>query len=157
MKLSWVVLFGVAMVGCGHESSSVDFAESFLGDWACSSGQREIDCGQGADKFDIVSPRPDVMRFERGTATDLVLQVPSRVLVPGLPGGPTCQLEFDAYPDVAFLHAESTCRDDHGERVVVAHGEANNSWRPGLVYLDTDSTTIDGCRVRTSANCYAQQ
>jgi hypothetical protein len=152
-----VVLFGVATIGCGNELAPVDFAESFLGYWECGSGQREMDCGQGGDKFDLVSRHPDVMRFERGTATNLVLQVPSSVIVPGVPGGPICELAFDAYPDFAFLHAESICSDDQGERVVVAQGEANNSWRPGIVYLDTDSTTSNGCRVKTSAHCYAQQ
>jgi hypothetical protein len=157
MQLGWVVLCGVVTAGCGNELAKVDYAGAFVGDWVCSSGQREIDCGQGIRTADLALGPPDVIRFERGTVTDLALQLPSRVVVPGLPGGPSCSLAFDAWSDIASLQAESACSDDHGQRVVVAQCSANNSWRADTVYLDTEATTVDGCRVKTAANCYAQQ
>lgn len=154
MRLWWAMLCGAVALGCGHEPDAEDHAQEFLGEWNCASGQREIDCGQGVVKVDLASGIPDVIRFERGTVTNLALQVPSRVVVPGVPGGPICRLDFEALTEEAFLHAESACTDDQGERVVIVHGSANHGYRADTVYLDTDATTANGCHVKNSASCY---
>ncbi|HYQ26945.1 MAG TPA: hypothetical protein VER04_06995 [Polyangiaceae bacterium] len=155
MRLGWVGLWLVAIVGCGHAPDSTDRAEPFLGEWLCDSGQREIDCGQGVLHADLAHAPADVMRFERGTTSNLTLLVPSRVLVPGLPGGPSCQLAFEARTEIAYLRASSTCIDDQGADTVVTRGAANNGWRADAVYLDTEATTANGCHVKTSANCHS--
>src|SRR5204862_4893727 len=107
--------------------------------------RREIDCGQGVSVADLALGPGDTIRFERGTITNLALHIPSRALVPGLPGGPSCQLAFDARTEIAYLNASSVCSDDHGADIVVAQGTANNRWRPDTVYLATDTTTTQGC------------
>ena len=151
MPVRWVL--GVALLtGCGHSLGDSDYALRFLGDWECAGGSRQIDCGQGVVTADLALGPADTIRFERGTATNLVLRLPSRELVPGLPGGPSCVLPFEALGDQASLHAQSTCLDDDGQSIIVRQGTAE-SWPPYPIILTTEATTSQGCHVTTDAHC----
>ena len=150
MSWRWVVFFGVVAAGCGHPSASATGSD-FLGDWECTSGTRDIDCGQGVVTADLALGPPDVLRFIEGTSTDLFLLVPSRAVVPGLSAEPTCELAFDAAAYEAVLHAESFCSDDQGEVIVIHEGVARTV--PGQLTLTTDATTSMSCAVKTSAMC----
>ncbi|HEY2899045.1 MAG TPA: hypothetical protein VGL59_00610 [Polyangia bacterium] len=127
------------------------FADALLlGDWECASGSRDIDCGQGVVVADLALGPPDVLRFTKGTATNLLLLIPSRAIVPSL-GGPTCELAFDG----AFLHAESTCLDDQSQAVVVHQGSAQLGLIPGQFAVNITATTSKSCNVQTQALCYS--
>jgi len=158
MRLGWVALWGLGTVACGNDLAPVDFAQPFIGDWTCDSGQREIDCDNGyVGKVDLATGPANMIRFTRGTDSALSLELPTRMVVPGLPGGPICQLAFDAYPDMATLPAPATCTDDYGRQVIVAQGSARGGWRPSIMFsLDTEATASDGCRIKNSARCHAQ-
>jgi hypothetical protein len=138
--------------GCGHSPGESDYALRFLGDWQCADGFREIECGQGVVTADLALGPAITIRFERGTATNLRLHLPSRELVSGLPGGPNCVLPFKALGEQASLSAQSTCLDDDGQNVTVHQGTAE-SWPPYPVILTTEATTSQSCRVTTEARC----
>jgi hypothetical protein len=94
---------------------------------------------------------PDLLRFAKGTATNVLLLIPSSAIVPGPPGGPTCELAFDG----AFLHAESICLDDKSQAVVVHQGSAQLGLNPIELVVSTTATTSESCSVQTQALCYS--
>lgn len=156
MRSRWVVLVlcGALVLGCEHQSQAEDDGSTFLGDWECASGTRRIDCGEGVVVADLALGSPDVIRFVDGTATDLWLRIPSTVLVPGLPGGPICDLGCDAASGTAGLTAESVC-PGQDESIVVHEALARHSMTmPGQITLSVVSTTSRGCAVDTLQRCF---
>lgn len=156
VEVKWVATFTcvVVVVGCGHDAGSVDTARRFVGEWVCDAGERELQCGGVVSVVDLASGFPDVVRFRRGTQTDLVLTAPSRVLVPGLPGGPTCDFELNSpNGDQASAPVESTCVDESGETIVVHRVSADVPWHQLL--LETSATSAD-CHVENAARCWKQ-
>jgi hypothetical protein len=47
----------------------------FLGDWDCSSGTREIDCGQGVVVANLAQGPGAPIRFGSGTLASVLAQV----------------------------------------------------------------------------------
>jgi hypothetical protein len=128
----------------------------FLGDWECASGTREIDCGRGVVDADLALGPANMIRFVEGRDTRLLLLIPSRALVPGLAGGPTCELAFDAGADNVVLHGESICTDDQSESIVVRHGSARFALTTlGAIAMTTISMTSQSCAVTTRPLCYS--
>jgi len=151
MHFGWGVACGALALGCGHSVSPGDGGRDFLGKWECARGTRDIDCGQGTAEADLALGPANAVEFTRAGTNALRLLIPVRGLVPGLPGGMTCDLAFDSGVDEAYLHAESVCTDEDGASIVVHEGAAV-LWT-GLI-LDTFATTSDGCAVKTTATCY---
>jgi hypothetical protein len=153
MRWRWVVLCGFFGAGCLSPGEPADGSQLFVGDWQCASGTRDIDCGQGVVVADLALGPPDVIRFEDGAARKLLLQTPSRALAPGLPGGPTCVLAFEAGADSATLQEESTCEGEDGS-LLVHEGLAQLALTDaGALMLTTSVTTSENCTVKTQALC----
>ena len=157
MHLRWVAVWSVLEVACGHEPVQSDDGHMFLGNWECASGSRNIDCGQGIVTADLALGPSNLLQFNKGTATNILLLIPSRAIVPGLPGGPSCELAFDGNGYTAFLHSESTCVDDQGQDVSVHQGLADLGFNPSQLAFSTAATTSQSCSVHTQAVCYSVQ
>lgn len=143
------------MAGCGQNVGPVDTGRRFVGEWGCGAGERELDCDGVVSVVDLASGIPDFLRFSRGTTSDLVMTMPSRVLVPGLPDGPTCDLEMNSpNGEDATLSAEPTCVDDAGAIIAVHRVLVQVPWH--TLHLTTSATTGTGCRVETEYLCWAQ-
>ena len=153
MRRCWVVLCAWATLACGHSNDPADGSALFLGNWECGSGERKLDCGQGTVIADLSLSPPDAIEFVAGTTTRLSLRLPARVLAPGFPGGPNCELAFDAGQDDAVLHAESTCTADD-QNIVVHRSLARRSLSaPDQLALAATVTTSAGCEIETQARC----
>ena|SRR5688572_12871301 len=153
MHFCWGVACVALALGCEHSPvSASDHGREFIGKWECARGRRDIDCGQGTVVADLALGPANDLEFARAAATALRLLIPVRGLAPGLPGGPTCELVFDAGADEAYLHAESVCTDEDGASIVVHEGTA--VLRIDQLALDTSATTSESCVVKTSATCY---
>jgi len=153
--MRWLVLQAALAAGCTHSPEPLDHGQMFLGDWDCSSGTREIDCGEGVVVADLALGPGTPIQFGSGTVADLVLRIRSRGLVTDV-GGPICELEFDANRDNAVLHAESSCLDEQLQSIVVPQGSAEIGWYPDRLQLTTVSTNSRSCRIETQAVCSAR-
>jgi len=154
MRSWWVVFCGAAAFGCGDDSSGspADYTPAFVGQWECANGTRNIDCGQGIVVADLSLSTPHQFEFTASGENIVILHIETRSLVPGLPGGPACELPFHARQDEALLQAESRCTDDDGGTVVVHDGTAT-PWA-GQLALDSASTTSKDCAVESALVCY---
>jgi hypothetical protein len=152
LHLRWLVLPGVLALACGHDTEPLDHGRQFLGEWECNSGRREIDCGQEVAVANLALGPSKLIQFSEGTATSLVLRITSSMVVPGLPGGPSCDLALDANGENALLNAAATCIDEQGGSVVIH--EASAQIGGTALLLNTAATNSRNCSVETEAICY---
>lgn len=155
MEMRISLAIAVVAVACGHDGATLDTGRRFLGEWVCDSGERELDCAGVVSNIDLASGVPELLRFTRGTSSDLSLTIPSSALVPGLPDGPSCELALNSpNGEDALLLAEPTCVDASGQNIIVHEGLAQIPWTQ--LKLTTSATGSTGCRVDNQMRCWAQ-
>jgi hypothetical protein len=114
------VVLMLSALGCSHAELS-EIKGEFLGDWQLVGGDKERDCGSGAQTIRYSNVHQ--IRFVEGTTSDLALQFFDGA---DTTGPVVCEFAFDTGDRHALLAEEHSCAD--GELVATWH--SSRAWFP---------------------------